>query len=101
MYFHGQGVEINSNAALKWWHKAAAQNFPQAQYNLGQMYTIGEGVKKDATVAYAWMVLAARNSEPNAKIWKLDLAQKLSPEEIAGAEALAEELGKKFLPRSN
>ena len=34
-------------AALKWYRKAAAQNEPQAQFNLGYMYYNGEAVLRD------------------------------------------------------
>src|SRR6266536_2691083 len=38
--------------AVKWWRKAAEQNFAMPQYNLGCCYEYAEGVAKDFPEAY-------------------------------------------------
>ena len=45
--------------ALKWFHKAARQGSHIAQYSLGLMYLLGEGVLKDREKALNWLISAA------------------------------------------
>jgi TPR repeat protein len=49
----------NFDAALKQYLKAAEQNHPLAQTNLGKMYEKGEGVAKDDAQAVSWYRRAA------------------------------------------
>src|SRR5207247_4637589 len=46
-YEQGEGVAKDQVEAVKWYRKAAEQNFALAQYNLGVFYQKGEGVEKD------------------------------------------------------
>ena len=46
-YALGRGVEVNFQEALKWYRKAAAQDEPRAQFNLGYMYYNGEALPRD------------------------------------------------------
>ena len=39
-------VEVFKHDAFTWYKKAAEQGHAKAQYRLGEMYDIGEGVKK-------------------------------------------------------
>jgi TPR repeat protein len=41
------GVEKDTQQAVTWYRKAAEQNNPDAQMNLGRMYENGIGLKKD------------------------------------------------------
>src|SRR5262249_26048183 len=43
-YGKGEGVAKDQEEALKWYRKAAGQNFARAQYNLGICYDQGTGV---------------------------------------------------------
>ena len=45
--------------AQAWFEKAAAQNDPRAQYELGVLYLEGKGVKQDYTQAQTWFDKAA------------------------------------------
>ena len=45
--------------AVQWWAKAAAQNDPEACYNLALAYLKGEGVARDPVRAFPYMVVAA------------------------------------------
>ena len=67
-----------------------------AQYNLGISYARGAGVPQDNVVAHMWFNLAAaRFTSPVSRgraVGNRDaVARKMSPEEIARAQALAHE----------
>ena len=48
--------------AVKWYRKAAEQNYAEAQYNLGVCYAHGEGVAKDEVEAVKWFRKAAEQN---------------------------------------
>jgi TPR repeat protein len=51
-YAEGKGVKQDRAHAFAWYEKAAAQNLPQAQWNLGELYATGlPGVEADAKKA--------------------------------------------------
>jgi TPR repeat protein len=54
LYTSGQGVPKDLAEAVKWFRKAAEQNFDIAQCNLGLAYAKGEGVAKDPVEAVNW-----------------------------------------------
>ncbi|SVA59290.1 uncharacterized protein METZ01_LOCUS112144, partial [marine metagenome] len=54
-----------------------------------------EGVPKDIVTAYAWVNIAAANGQENGKKLRDLIAKKMTPEQIAKAEALAKEMVKK------
>lgn len=58
-YYSGKGVIRDFSEAVKWFRRAADQNFAKAQYNLGFCYSKGEGVKKDDGEALKWYRKAA------------------------------------------
>ena len=45
--------------AVRWYQLAADQDFPQAQFNLGYAYDVGQGVPQDHAHAFTWYRLAA------------------------------------------
>ena len=49
--------------ALSWFRKAAGQNFPEAERNLGGMYLSGLGVEKDPAEGMKWIRKAALDEE--------------------------------------
>jgi TPR repeat protein len=54
-YYSGQrGVTRNEVEAVKWYRKAAEQNYASAQYNLGFCYERGIGVTEDLVEAVKW-----------------------------------------------
>ena len=61
MYRYGQGVEIDYTQAIKWYKKAAMQNYAVAQSHLGEMYEQGLGVEKDVHMAKNWYQIACSN----------------------------------------
>ena len=52
---------------MKWWRKAAEQDLPDAQNNLGARYADGQGVAKDAVEAVKWFRKAAAQNDPEAQ----------------------------------
>ena len=52
-------MKIKTWIALKWYRKAANQGDARAQYNLGLVYTDGQGVAQDYAEAANWYRLAA------------------------------------------
>ena len=59
------------------------------------MYAEGRVLIEDNVTAYAWCNIAAANGDANGKIWKPKIAKKMTPEQIAKAEALAKEMVQK------
>jgi TPR repeat protein len=53
--------------AVKWYRKAAEQNYTQAQYNLGVCYARGQGVAKDEAEAVKWFRKAAEQNNALAQ----------------------------------
>ena len=77
MYNHSCGVEKDEFAAVAWYKRAAEQNLPEAQYNLGVMYRQGRGVELtdsagssladfNASQALIWYKRAAQNGYKDA-----------------------------------
>ena len=75
--------------AVKWFRKAAEQNFAKAQYNLSVCYAAGAGVAKDNCEAYKWRLLAAGQGDEVAKKNMTALERKLTPEQIAEGQKRA------------
>jgi hypothetical protein len=61
-YANGQGVAKDLAEAVKWYRKAAEQNFAPAQTSLGYCYEGGIGVAKDDVEAVKWFRKAAEQN---------------------------------------
>lgn len=59
--YFGRGSVINKKEAVKWYAKAAKQNLPAAQEELGQCYHYEKGVENDETKASEWHRAAIGN----------------------------------------
>ena len=59
MYENGDGVPRDDVEAVKWYRKAAEQEFAEAQHNLGVAYRDGLGVPKNDAEAVKWYRKAA------------------------------------------
>ena len=53
--------------AIKWFHKAAAQGFPQAQVELGELFASGSGVKQNYEESARWLRKAANQGDATAQ----------------------------------
>ena len=65
----GRGVAQDNMEALKWYRKAAEQNYAPAQSNLGYCYEYGRGVAKDDAEALKWYRKAADQNYAIAQFW--------------------------------
>lgn len=73
-YEHGMGgLEVNYDAAINRYKKAANQNSMYGQYGLGMMYYEGKGVARNYETAANWFRKAAKQGHSGAK----DMVNKL------------------------
>jgi len=99
MYWRGEGVGTNFFEGVKWYRKAAEQEYQIAQFGLGNSYAYGVGVPRDHVEAYKWFYIASagensetvRNSKENIDF----LERYMTSEEIAEAQQRA----RQFKPR--
>jgi tetratricopeptide (TPR) repeat protein len=68
-----QGAAPQYAEALTWFRQAAQKGHPNAQFNLGQMYSLGQGVAKDPAAAVKWYRMAADKGFADAQL-KLGIA---------------------------
>lgn len=71
--------EASYALSLKWLHKAAAQDFPIAQVELGKMFYAGVGVEKNTRQGAFWLKEAARSDYPRALLELSLLSGEKSP----------------------
>ena len=92
IYYGGHGGDRQQ--ALKWMTASAEQGYAQAQARLGMIYARGDGVPVNNIEAYRWFALAAKLSDPTAKLKTISetnrsvIFKRLSPAERQEAEAL-------------
>jgi TPR repeat protein len=92
IYGTGRGVPQNYFQAEKWFRLAAEQGDALAQYNLGLIHAGGyDVVAKDDVQALVWFSLAAKGGNEDARKSRDDFAARMSPEQAAKAEKLAED----------
>ncbi|HMM76774.1 MAG TPA: tetratricopeptide repeat protein [Gammaproteobacteria bacterium] len=96
MYAEGRGVEVDKEAAAKWFRKAAEKGVQDAQFRLGGCYERGEGVPKDMEYAYGWYSVSAHIGNPKAAAAMKAAEAKLSPEEKESATELSQEMIQKY-----
>ncbi len=83
--------------ALSEWRASAQEGHAAAQYDLGLMYYLGEGVEADPTLAYFWFSLALSDQDIPASARakatndRRVVANKMTSAQIAEAERLARE----------
>jgi TPR repeat protein len=77
--------------ALREWRPLAEQGDATAQYSLGRMYALGEGVIQDDVMAHMWANIAAANGDTNASIGRDVIAVRMNPSQLAEAQKLARE----------
>ena len=70
---------------------AAAGGAVEALYQLGLRYSTGHGVPQDLVIAHKWFNLAAMSGSREARGIRAEIAQDMTPEQIAEAQRLARE----------
>lgn len=91
MYQHGDGVPMDSAEAARWVRKAAEQGLAIAQNTLGLHYWHGMGVLRDYVQAYMWLNLAAAQGRDTSIRHRADIADHMTPAQIAEAQQRARE----------
>lgn len=89
MYNLGLGVPQDYAEAVRWYRLAAEQGNSVAQRNLGAMYRNGHGVPQDYTSAHLWYNIAAANGHESAGESRDSLADGMTADRIAEAQARA------------
>jgi hypothetical protein len=89
MYANGWGVAQSDEEAFKWYSLAADQGVTPAQIGVAKMYSAGFGVAQDKVQAQKWFTLAAELGDLNAASKRDYLADRLSADELAEANRLA------------
>ena len=84
-----QEISQDDKEAGKWYRLAAEQEFAPAQYNLGVMYTNGQGVPKDSVSAHMWFNVAASNGNKDAVKNRNMLVEQMTPQQIEKAQEMA------------
>lgn len=91
LYLLGQGAMESDQMALFWFRRAAEQQEALAFAKLGFMYEHGRGVPQDFIQAHMWYTLSASRGEKRALTSRDQLAQKMTPAQVAAAQQLARE----------
>jgi len=91
LYRQGLGVPRDLAEAARLYRQAARQGNDDAQINLARLYAEGAGVPHDPVRAYKWFGLAAAKGRDWAKARQDELAEQMTPEQIAKAERLIEQ----------
>ena len=78
-----------TDEALSQWQAAAAGGDRRAMHALGRLYLQGLGVLQDYVEAHKWLNLAASRGEAAALAERDALAERMTPEQVAQAQALA------------
>ena len=69
MYSNGEAVNVDYQQALYWFNKSASQQFPPAQYRLGELYFFGMGgLPKDTKSAKRLFNAAAEHGDIDAQL---------------------------------
>tara|TARA_B100001939_G_scaffold301153_1_gene277523 strand:+ start:7174 stop:7443 length:270 start_codon:yes stop_codon:yes gene_type:complete len=69
----------------------ADRGAPEALYDLGLLYSVGQGVEQNNVEAHKWFNLAAIRGMKSAQIDRAEVAEYMSPQEIAEAQRKARE----------
>ncbi len=91
MYQKGDGVPQEFAEAIKWYRMAAEKGHASAQNKLGLMYEYGQYVRQDYVHAHVWYNLSAAQGKIDAVNNRDDLAEHMTPAQIAEAQRLARE----------
>ena len=65
---------------------AAGGGAAETLFNLGMMYCIGREVEQDLVSAHKWFNLAAMRGSEEARQYRLEISQEMSPDQIAEAQ---------------
>ena len=81
------GTDSDYTQAARWYRLAAEQSHPLAQFNLGVMYSKGQGVARDQSISLMWMSKAAQLGDAGAQ-YELGIRQHRLSMDRAEEEAI-------------
>jgi TPR repeat protein len=90
LHLGGAGLPKNSTEAAKWFRMAADQGNAAAQCQMARMHLAGAGVPKDNVEACMWAKVAAAQGEPQSQRILAFLTPRMSAQQSAKAESLAQ-----------
>jgi len=79
------GFARSERHAAHWYREAALQGHPRAQYNMAVLHLQGNGVERDAVVAYAWLLHASGNGHKGSSELIAELGELLNSRQIEDA----------------
>lgn len=90
--FHaaGRAVPQDHGAAAGWYARAAERGHTDAQLAVGILHQLGLGVPEDTVEAFKWFALAVDSGREEAAIFREEVAQQMTPAQIAEADRRAE-----------
>ena len=88
-YANGKGVLQDYAEAVRWYKLAAVRGNADEQFNLSQNYATGKGVLQDDLQAHMWMNLAAESGDKGAQKTRDVIAEQMTIQQIAKAQAMA------------
>lgn len=91
MHANGWGVTMNDEKAAEFYLEAAVKGYVPAVMSLAEIRHRGMGVERDEVDAYAWYIVAAKLGNMDAELKRDGAAKKLSPEDQASGQKLAED----------
>ncbi len=89
LYAEGAGGEPDLERAAVLFRQAAEHGVRDSQFNLAILHARGLGVQQDLVVAYKWFAVAATSGDEESAKRRDIIAQALSPQDLARAQAAA------------
>lgn len=88
---HAEGAAGKPDYAMatEWFRRAAELGVRDSQYNLAVLLGRGLGAPTDLAQSYLWFSVAAGQGDEDARRKRDEVAQRLKPEDLAAAKALA------------
>ena len=83
---NGQGVAKDYREAVKYYCKAALQDYAEAQYSLGLSFSSGVGVPQNREAALMWLELAEAQGHKLAAAQRKEEYAAVQREQVAAAE---------------
>ena len=94
MLENGQGVAVDAAKAEEWYRKAARQGYAKAQANLGRLLGPEVQDRSRRVEAVTWLLVAAKKGEITAQKMLEETRAGLSPDDLAQAQKLADDVEK-------
>jgi hypothetical protein len=81
-------LDLSTEQALE---RADTEQTGEALYDLGILFSTGQGVDMDYVEAHKWFNLAALRGVNEARDWRAEIAREMSMDQIAEAQRQARE----------